>query len=619
MATSREEQEYSSQAPAGYIGDFLQQGIFPYANQFLQDQFQNYGQADSSPFTYSGPRVAQFDPREQYAMDLADSAIGSYRPYLGAQAGLLDEASGLTRRSTGRGTDEISRGLTAGRDLSGQASNITRGATFDQSGRADIENAQFTQPGLADFRSGVPSFNEAQQLTRAGVPNLDLARQETAAARSNFGGARGALGRSETSGYGSTRAFDPSSVSNFYNPFEDQVVQQTLTDLDRQSAQQDMALRDRAVSSGAFGGSRGRLAQGELARQQERGAAEAIAGIRSGGFEGSRNAAQQAFESQQGRQQGFAGLQAGLAGQEGGFAGQQAQQALSRGQQFGNLSTTEAQNSLARAAQLGSFEAQQAQAKMARGEALNQSEMNAINVAMQRGTALNQLDQQSFQNQMQRGQQLGALGQQEFNMGLQGGQGIAGLGQQAAQGLGALGQQYSGMASLLPQLQQQDIQSQMAMGGLGRGRQQSLMDLNYQNFVGQYNLPMQTLQNVGSLTAALGPLAGGYGYAGGDATTNANYIPNTGGIPNTYTPAPAPAPAPAPVPAPTPTPTPTPTPGPGGPPGGVPGGPGGPQIYNQGSPMQMYGQGAANSQMYNQGIFGGGVNPFVNNNNFNLA
>lgn len=83
------------------------------------------------------------------------------------------------------------------------------------------------------------------------------------------------------------------------------------------------------------------------------------------------------------------------------------------------------------------------------------------------------------------------------------------------------------MASLLPQLQQQDISSMMGMGGMGRGRQQSLMDLNYQNYVGQYNLPMQTLQNVGALTASLGPMAGGYGYAGAEMPTQAGvYTPN---------------------------------------------------------------------------------------------
>ena len=58
------------------------------------------------------------------------------------------------------------------------------------------------------------------------------------------------------------------------------------------------------------------------------------------------------------------------------------------------------------------------------------------------------------------------------------------------------------------------------------------MDLGYQNFVGQYNLPMQTLSNVGSLTAALGPMAGGYGYAGGLPTSNTNFNPAGGGIPN---------------------------------------------------------------------------------------
>jgi hypothetical protein len=31
----REEQEYSTQAPAGYIGDFLQQGIFPLCSKIF--------------------------------------------------------------------------------------------------------------------------------------------------------------------------------------------------------------------------------------------------------------------------------------------------------------------------------------------------------------------------------------------------------------------------------------------------------------------------------------------------------------------------------------------------------------------------------------------------------
>ena len=579
---SREEQEYSSQAPAPYIGQFLQQDIFPFAQQFLRQQFQNYGESDSSPYTYTGQRVADFDPRELYGMELADSAIGSYRPYLGAQAGLLDEAAGVARGAGDQGAAQIRQGLEGGRGLMGEAAGLTRGAQFDQtgrnmvagaqqgqSGRGLIENALFTQSGRSDFAGGVPNFSEAQQLTRAGAPNLDLARQETAAARSNFGGARGALGRAEQSGIASTGQFDPSSVSSFYNPYEQQVVDQTMKDVREGLAKGDMGLRDEAVSSGAFGGSRSRMRRDELAENTARGAAEQVAAIRSGGFQNAMNQAQSAFESQQGRQQGLASLQSGLAGQEGGFAGQQAQNALARGQQFGNLSTTEAQNALTRAGQLGSLEAQQAQAKMARGEALNQSEQMAINNQMQRGQQLNQLDQQRFGNQLQQGQQLsaidqqrfgnqlqqgqqlGALGQQQFGMGLQGGQGLAGIGNQMAGSMQGTAGQYGGMASMLPQLQQGDISSMMGMGGLGRGRQQSLMDLNYQNFTGQYNLPMQTLQNVGALTASLGPMAGGYGYAGGAPTYNSNYNPSgvmgTGlgggiaGLPNTFTQQQAPA------------------------------------------------------------------------------
>jgi hypothetical protein len=241
---SREEQEYSSQAPAPYIGQFLQQDIFPFAQQFLRQQFQNLGQADSSPFTYTGQRVADFDPRELYGMELADSAIGSYRPYLGAQADLLDEAAGISRGALARGQDEITAGLGAGRGLAGLGADLTRGARFDtagrdllagaqqrQSGRGLIEGARFGQSGRDYLMGGVPGFSEAQQLTRAGAPNLDLARTETASARPEFGGARAGLSRAEQTGYGSTGRFDPRGIGSFYNPFEEDVVQQTLKDV----------------------------------------------------------------------------------------------------------------------------------------------------------------------------------------------------------------------------------------------------------------------------------------------------------------------------------------------------------------------------------------------------
>jgi hypothetical protein len=139
---------------------------------------------------------------------------------------------------------------------------------------------------------------------------------------------------------GTTGMYDPSMAQGFYNPFEEQVVQQTLEDINRQARQQDIGLRDQAVSAGAFGGSRGRITQEELARQTGRGAAEAVSGIRGAGFGQAQQQAQQAFEQQRGAQQGLATMQAGLGGQQaqiGQALGGLGQLAAGMGGQFGQI------------------------------------------------------------------------------------------------------------------------------------------------------------------------------------------------------------------------------------------------------------------------------------------
>jgi len=156
------------------------------------------------------------------------------------------------------------------------------------------------------------------------APFIDQARGMIEEGAGTVSGGIGALQRAEQSGIGATQMFDPSSASMFYNPYEDQVVQQTLQDINRAAAQQDIGLRDRAISQGAFGGSRGRIAQEELARQTGRGAAEAVGALRSQGFGRAQDAARQSFEAQQGRQAGLASLQSGLAGQQAALGGQQA-------------------------------------------------------------------------------------------------------------------------------------------------------------------------------------------------------------------------------------------------------------------------------------------------------
>ena len=130
--------------------------------------------------------------------------------------------------------------------------------------------------------------------------------------------------------------FAPGAAKQFYDPYEDSVVQQTLADLKEAGIGQGIQDRAGQIGQGAFGGSRGRLMAGERQRQLGRGAAEAVGGIRSRGFEGARSAAQTAGQGlgQLGSQFGQFGQ--GM-GQLGGQFGQFGQGLGSLGGQMGQM------------------------------------------------------------------------------------------------------------------------------------------------------------------------------------------------------------------------------------------------------------------------------------------
>lgn len=121
----------------------------------------------------------------------------------------------------------------------------------------------------------------------------------------------------------STGTYDPSiNAQAFFNPYETAVVDQTLQDIAKQGQIQQQAQAARAVSQGAFGGSRQGIMDTELARNvlQEQG--RAAGQLRAAGYESARNAAQQAFEASQARRQaastgiGALGLQYGQLSQQ---------------------------------------------------------------------------------------------------------------------------------------------------------------------------------------------------------------------------------------------------------------------------------------------------------------
>ena len=111
--------------------------------------------------------------------------------------------------------------------------------------------------------------------------------------------------------------YAPGAAQQFYNPYEDQVVQSTMEQMNQQNAQQGQGDRARAVSSGAFGGSRGRLMEQEREKSFGRGMTQAVGGIRQQGYQQAQQAAQAA-----GQGLGTLGSQFGQLGQGMGQMGQ---------------------------------------------------------------------------------------------------------------------------------------------------------------------------------------------------------------------------------------------------------------------------------------------------------
>jgi len=109
--------------------------------------------------------------------------------------------------------------------------------------------------------------------------------------------------------------FTPGGIQQFYNPFEQDVVQQTMQDMREQNLQQGIKDRAGAISQGAFGGSRGRLMEQERERSFGRGMMEGIGGLRSQGFGQAMRGAQAAGQGLGTMGQAFGDL--GMTGQQG--------------------------------------------------------------------------------------------------------------------------------------------------------------------------------------------------------------------------------------------------------------------------------------------------------------
>ena len=244
-----------------------------------------------------------------------------------------------------------------------QASNRT---FFDEQGNpivvpqmvAGLSPEQARAIQLSRQATGIqtPFIQQAEQSLGTGLETL-------------FGG----LGKaSEFLTRGGTGQFSQDMTKKFLDPFEQAVVDQTRKDILEAGAKQDIEARASDIARGgesAFG-SRARLGATERQEALGRGLGEALAGIRSRGFQQAQQSALGEFDRQQRALTGLGGSLANIAG-----IGQQA--LFGAGSAISNLGTQAqqaAQADIQRSLGIGGLTQgqQQAQIDAARANALQQ-------------------------------------------------------------------------------------------------------------------------------------------------------------------------------------------------------------------------------------------------------
>ena len=435
-------------------------------------------------------KVAGFDPLTNAAF-ATGRGIGQYQPMVNTAQGTVGTGLGtLQDLSAGVGQQFTAGAGTASRAIQG-LQDTGLGASeqrFDQAGQA--------LSGASGQYAAGPSY-DAQQFQ--GGPGYDA---------QHFQGGPGYA----------AQGYDPSSVSEYFNPYEDAAVQQALSDISRQGDIAQNQLSAQAVGAGAFGGSRQGLQSAELGRNVLEQQGRTASGMRQAGFQAAMQQSMAGFEEQQRRAQAESQFGAQVGQQA--FEDQQrrAQAQAQFGTQVGQQAFEDQQRRAQAQDQFGTqvgqqaFEDQQrrAQAESQFGTQVGQQsfedQQRRAQTESQFGT---QTGQQAFEQARQRqlalGQGLGSLGgqqagaQAQYAQTLGGlGSGLAGIGagqaQEAARlglGIGSLGTTQANIASAGQNMLGQQSQIQSALGALGQTQAQRGLDATYQGDLRQAYEPYQ--------------------------------------------------------------------------------------------------------------------------------
>ena len=164
--------------------------------------------------------------------------------------------------------------------------------------------------GIGDFQGYLNNANNAMNVGQSVVNQGMDAVSDMGQYAQQAGQGLGVLDAGVGALAGAAQMYDPNSAQAFMNPYNQQVMQQGIVEMDRQNAIASQGLNAQAARAGAFGGSRGGIQQAEMGRNLADMKNNAIFSSLQQGYGAAQAQSQQAFEQQQQRQlQQASGLQ----------------------------------------------------------------------------------------------------------------------------------------------------------------------------------------------------------------------------------------------------------------------------------------------------------------------
>ena len=163
---------------------------------------------------------------------------------------------------------------------------------------AVTETRQLVNPTLEASLTGF--LKKLDPLGGQAINTATYAPQVAARNTLQTGAETAAAGLGALTGTGAGAADQAGSIASYMSPYQQQVIDASLAEFDRNAAIQQQGLRDSAISSGAYGGGREGVMQAEAMRNNQMNRAQLQAGLLNQGFMDARQARGADLAAQQG-------------------------------------------------------------------------------------------------------------------------------------------------------------------------------------------------------------------------------------------------------------------------------------------------------------------------------